>query len=204
MATGVAAAAVSSSSTATKRLHQIGGRSYTSDVVTDETMHYTFENLFLSPRLVQGLRAHGFVRPSPVQLHAIPTAKFGTDLIVQAKAGTGKTLVFAIVILESIRIIIAPPLAPLAVAGSGNGDSDSSSSSSSSNNNNNNNNTPPQAVIVSPTREITLQIADVIRRVGCELPALRVAAFIGGLSQKEDRAKIKAGCHVAAGSPGRL
>mgnify|MGYP000073365708 FL=1 len=147
----------------------------TRDVVTAETLQYNFDNLFLSPTLVAGLKVAGFHRPSPVQLHAIPVAKFGTDLIVQAKAGTGKTLVFTIVILESIQFKPSVAAAPVL-----------------------------QAVIVAPTREITLQIAEVMRTVGSGFPELRVGAFIGGVSQKEDKAEIKAGCQVAAGSPGRL
>lgn len=46
--------------------------------------------------------------PSPIQLKAIPIARFGTDLIAQAKSGTGKTAVFSVVILENLTPVQAP------------------------------------------------------------------------------------------------
>lgn len=62
----------------------------------------TFEDMSLSPSVAAGLRAAGFVRPSPIQRAAIPIARFGADMIAQAKSGTGKTCVFAVAILEAV------------------------------------------------------------------------------------------------------
>eukprot|EP00958_Prasinococcus_capsulatus_P002231 scaffold201_cov405-Prasinococcus_capsulatus_cf.AAC.55 len=59
--------------------------------------------LLLRGREQDGLARAGFVHPSPVQAAAIPAARYGGDVIVQAKAGTGKTLVFAVVGLERLR-----------------------------------------------------------------------------------------------------
>lgn len=47
-----------------------------------------------------GLKRNNFIYPSPIQLKAIPLARCGKDLFIQAKSGTGKTLVFAVAILE--------------------------------------------------------------------------------------------------------
>lgn len=44
----------------------------------------------------------GFSVPSPVQFHSLPRSKLGLDLVVQAKAGTGKTLVFVVTALEAL------------------------------------------------------------------------------------------------------
>jgi ATP-dependent RNA helicase DDX20 len=52
-------------------------------------------------------------RPSPVQTAAIPLGRLGADLIVQAKAGTGKTLVFGTICLEKLQPEIALPQVPL-------------------------------------------------------------------------------------------
>ena len=60
----------------------------------------SFEELLLPHYLLQGLNSLGFVRPSPVQQAATPLARLGADLVVQAKAGTGKTVVFAVVCVE--------------------------------------------------------------------------------------------------------
>ncbi|CAH8485473.1 unnamed protein product [Schistosoma turkestanicum] len=63
-----------------------------------------FVDLQLSTPVLHGLHDAGFIRPSPVQVKAIPLGRLGMDLIVQAKSGTGKTVVFAVVILEAINV----------------------------------------------------------------------------------------------------
>ncbi|VEL17072.1 unnamed protein product, partial [Protopolystoma xenopodis] len=63
----------------------------------------SFDDLHLSTNLLEGLHLGGFHRASPVQVKAIPIGKLGSDLIVQAKSGTGKTLVFSIILLESVN-----------------------------------------------------------------------------------------------------
>ncbi|CAJ0602864.1 unnamed protein product [Cylicocyclus nassatus] len=76
----------------------------------------TFESLMISPSTVANLRNSGFRIPSPVQLKAIPTGIAGIDMLVQAKSGTGKTLVFAVLAVENLnlqsevvqKIIVAP------------------------------------------------------------------------------------------------
>lgn len=78
----------------------------TLDVVGDAP---SFRDLLLPPRMVQSLAAAGFVRPSPVQQAAIPLARLGADAIVQAKAGTGKTLVFAVAAVERVDLADSMP-----------------------------------------------------------------------------------------------
>lgn len=60
----------------------------------------------------------------------------------------------------------------------------------------------PQVLIVAPTREISVQIRDVIRALGQFIP-LQVEAFIGGLSVEADIKKVNH-CHIIVGTPGRL
>lgn len=72
-----------------------------SDVVLDEDI--TFSDLLLSPETLAGLAACGFERPSPIQLETIPLGRCGFDLIVQSKAGTGKTCIFTVIALENLR-----------------------------------------------------------------------------------------------------
>ena len=57
---------------------------------------HSFDDLFIPKRIVQSLRAAGYLRPSPIQEKSIPLARLGVDVVVQGKAGTGKTLVFAV------------------------------------------------------------------------------------------------------------
>ncbi|XP_060628726.2 probable ATP-dependent RNA helicase DDX20 [Anolis sagrei] len=81
-----------------------------------------FSSLLLSPLVLEGLKAAGFLRPSPVQLKAIPLGRCGLDLIVQAKSGTGKTCVFSTVALDSLilespvtQILVLAPTREIAV-----------------------------------------------------------------------------------------
>lgn len=60
-----------------------------------------------------------------------------------------------------------------------------------------------QTIILAPTREIAVQIEDVIKTVGKHIKGLQVASFIGGLPLENDIEKAK-GCHIAVGAPGRL
>ena len=75
------------------------GRRRTADVSTEEAV--TFRDMMLSEPVLRGLHDSGFERPSPIQLQAIPVGQFGTDLIAQAKSGTGKTCVFSVIVLEA-------------------------------------------------------------------------------------------------------
>jgi ATP-dependent RNA helicase DDX20 len=71
------------------------------DVVSEMA---SFEDLLLPAQLVPCLAAAGFARPSPVQAAAIPVGRVGRDMIVQAKSGTGKTLVFSVLCLDKIQV----------------------------------------------------------------------------------------------------
>ncbi|GMT24202.1 hypothetical protein PFISCL1PPCAC_15499 [Pristionchus fissidentatus] len=72
----------------------------TSDVYSDGS----FKSLLLSQSTLDNLLKHGFKKPSPVQVKAIPPGISGLDMLVQAKSGTGKTLVFAILAAENLKL----------------------------------------------------------------------------------------------------
>lgn len=132
----------------------------------------TFEDLKLSQETYGGLLRCGFRRPSPIQVETIPLGRCGFDLIVQSKAGTGKTCIFAIVALEALHL---------------------------------NRVGYTQTLIVAPTREVALQIHEVITGVGSAYSNLNCAICIGGTEVKLDRARFKtACCQIVIGTPGRL
>src|SRR3984885_5263033 len=85
-----------------------------------------FSDLVTSPVLRKNLAAYKFVTPTPIQAQAIPPALLGHDIVATAQTGTGKTLAFALPILEMLG---QKPLTP-----------------------------GPQALILSPTRELAMQI----------------------------------------------
>ncbi|KAL3905019.1 MAG: hypothetical protein SGPRY_011067, partial [Prymnesium sp.] len=68
-----------------------------------------FSELRLSDPLLRALSEAGFEQPSPIQAKAIPLGLFGLDLIAQAKSGTGKTIVFASIALELVRVETVSP-----------------------------------------------------------------------------------------------
>ncbi|CAG9862262.1 unnamed protein product [Phyllotreta striolata] len=92
----------------------------TKDVQVMENV--TFDSLLLSEKVLKGLQKNGFKKPSPVQLKSIPIGRCGLDLIVKSKSGTGKTLVFSIIALESLKskknkleVLILSPTREIAV-----------------------------------------------------------------------------------------
>ncbi|KAF7265900.1 hypothetical protein GWI33_020646 [Rhynchophorus ferrugineus] len=147
--------------------HSLENTPRTKDVVLDENI--SFQSLFLPENILKGLSDAGFQKPSPIQKKALPMGRCGFDLIVQSKSGTGKTLVFSIIALETIKL----------------------------------NKKEPQVLILSPTREIAVQIQDVIKTLGKYFEELQVVSFIGGLSIELDKVNCKS-CHVAVGTPGRI
>lgn len=111
-------------------------RAQTKDVVIDENV--TFADLAISESTVQALTRAGFLRPSPIQLQALPLALLGVDLLIQAKSGTGKTLVFSITALEFLQSMEDPSIIRT------------------------------QVIILAPTREIAQQIVQVIKSIKAE------------------------------------
>src|SRR5206468_12974833 len=61
-----------------------------------------FTRLGLSPALLEGVRAMGYVEPTPIQLRTIPLILAGQDVIGSAQTGTGKTAAFALPILSQL------------------------------------------------------------------------------------------------------
>ncbi|XP_065323203.1 probable ATP-dependent RNA helicase DDX20 [Gordionus sp. m RMFG-2023] len=82
----------------------------TDDVKLELNEHYSnFEKLHLSPETITGLFKCGFHFLTPIQQKAIPLGRMGVDLILQSKAGTGKTCVFTVIALETINFDILSP-----------------------------------------------------------------------------------------------
>lgn len=147
--------------------HDIDKKPRTRDIKVQEDI--TFYQMGFSQKILDGLSLCGFQRPSPIQLKAIPLGRCGFDLIVRAKSGTGKTLVFCIISLEMIDIDISSV----------------------------------QVLVLAPTREIAVQIAQVFSSVACEIEGLKVEVFIGGTAIESDKKKLN-NCHIAVGAPGRI
>uniref|UniRef100_A0AAV1T9Q5 Uncharacterized protein n=1 Tax=Peronospora matthiolae TaxID=2874970 RepID=A0AAV1T9Q5_9STRA len=142
----------------------------------------TFSDLPVHRDVVRALTAMCFLRPSPIQLHALPVALFGNDVIGQAKSGTGKTAVFGVTAIEhAIRYIEKRRRkSEKAVVGD------------------------PLALILAPTREIAVQIETVLRQLAQCRPEIVIRTCIGGLAVIRDQTHLSTGCHIVVGTPGRV
>lgn len=89
------------------------------DLVTDAEPvadpQTTFADLGVLPEISQALEAVGITHPFPIQAMSIPIALAGTDMIGQARTGTGKTLAFGISLLQRISVDNEPGVAPQAL-----------------------------------------------------------------------------------------
>ena len=118
----------------------------------------------------------GIVHPFAIQTLAIPLALSGTDLIGQARTGTGKTLAFGVSLLHRL------------VTRSG-GEKPAHGK--------------PRALVVCPTRELALQVGRDLDVAGKHLK-MRVLTIYGGTGYDEQLRALESGIDIAVGTPGRL
>lgn len=131
------------------------------------------------PQIVEALANAGITSPFPIQSLAIPIALGGTDLIGQARTGTGKTLAFGVVALQRIHPPGTPGYDKLTAPGK------------------------PQALVMCPTRELAVQVASDLE-VASTIRQARVLTIYGGVSYDTQLAALEAGVDVVVGTPGRL
>jgi superfamily II DNA/RNA helicase len=119
------------------------------------------------------------VEPFPIQEMTLPVALMGTDLIGQARTGTGKTLGFGIPLLQRTISPGEADYEELAAPGK------------------------PQALVVTPTRELTIQVAkDLV--TASTVRTVRVLTVYGGVAYEPQLDALKTGVDVVVGTPGRL
>jgi ATP-dependent RNA helicase RhlE len=132
-----------------------------------------FRSFGLSDPLVRGILATGYTAPTEIQSQAIPTAIEGRDIIGCAQTGTGKTAAFVLPILDRLN---HEPKAKKPVT---------------------------RALILTPTRELALQVEQAIRGYG-RFVDLRTLAVYGGVNIKTQLRKLKRGVDIVVATPGRL
>jgi ATP-dependent RNA helicase RhlE len=133
-----------------------------------------FNSLSLNKSLIRALSEAGYKTPTPIQMQAIPKVIEGHDLLAIAQTGTGKTAAFSLPILNHIN----------------------SSQSETKNRS-------PRALILAPTRELAIQIAESIRLYGAYIGFKQVAIF-GGVGQTPQVAALRKGVDIIVATPGRL
>lgn len=133
-----------------------------------------FTDLNLIEPLLRALQQEGYAQPTPIQAQAIPHLLQGRDLLGCAQTGTGKTAAFTLPMLQLLSQNKAAY-----------------------------HNRLPKALILTPTRELAIQIADNLKAYGRHLN-IRHTVIFGGVGQQPQVQALRQGIEVLVATPGRL
>ena len=134
----------------------------------------SFESLGLAPGLVRALAEMGYTTPTPIQDQAIPFALAGRDMLAGAQTGTGKTAAFSLPMLHRL----------------GQGEPRRGARA-------------PRALVLTPTRELALQVHESVRDYGKHL-RLQSHAIYGGAGMNPQLDALRRGLDILVATPGRL
>ena len=135
----------------------------------------TFQELNLEESLLRALKEEGYETPTPIQAQSIPHSLKGRDLLACAQTGTGKTAAFALPILQTLH---GEHLSSLKVR-------------------------PIKALILTPTRELAIQIEESFKAYGRHM-RLRKLVIFGGVGQNPQVEALQRGVDILVATPGRL
>ncbi len=137
-------------------------------------MTVTFDELGLAEPLLRAISTENYTEPTPIQAQAIPYLLEGRDLLGIAQTGTGKTAAFALPILQRLSANPVPRKRGAV-----------------------------RALVLTPTRELAVQIVENFRSYGRHL-GLRSAVIFGGVGQAPQVDNLARGLDVLIATPGRL
>jgi ATP-dependent RNA helicase RhlE len=135
----------------------------------------TFNDLNITPAILKALTKENYTTPTPIQEQAIPAVLAGRDLLGCAQTGTGKTAAFAVPIIQLLSEQQSKPSTQRRI----------------------------RSLILTPTRELALQIFDNIGAYS-QYTHLRCSAIVGGVSQKAQERSLSQGADIIIATPGRL
>ena len=136
-----------------------------------------FQELGLSADLLRTVAEEGYTEPTPVQERAIPLVLEGRDVLAAAQTGTGKTAAFTLPILDRLRQHANTSFSPARH--------------------------PVRCLVLTPTRELAVQVADAVKTYGRKVP-LRTAVVYGGVALDPQIKELLAGVEILVATPGRL
>jgi ATP-dependent RNA helicase RhlE len=134
----------------------------------------SFDTLGLSPELVRVVAQQGYTEPTPVQTKAIPLVLEGRDVLAGAQTGTGKTAAFVLPMLQRLHAS-RPTSGPRVI----------------------------RALILTPTRELALQVEESVRTYGAQNP-IKSTTIYGGVGFDPQVRALRAGPEIVVATPGRL
>ncbi len=135
---------------------------------------FGFGQFGFAPPILQALAASGFLDPSPIQAQALPPGLAGQDVLGIAQTGTGKTAAFALPILQALATERSRPRRFAA-----------------------------SALVLSPTRELAVQIEQQFRKFGSGL-GLSTTLIVGGVGRSGQVNRMARGADIVVGTPGRV
>jgi len=136
-----------------------------------------FADFGLSPDIQRALDEQGYEHPTPIQAQAIPVLLQGRDVMGAAQTGTGKTAGFSLPIIQMLLAHANTSTSPARH--------------------------PVRALILAPTRELAVQVADNVKAYARHTP-LRSTVVFGGMDMKPQTTILKAGVEIVIATPGRL
>ena len=146
-------------------------------VAADEQPTVRFADLGLAPEILRALNDQGYVHPTPIQAKAIPLVLQGRDVMGAAQTGTGKTAGFSLPIIQLLMAHASSSMSPARH--------------------------PVRALVLTPTRELAVQVADNVKAYARHTP-LRSTVVFGGMDMKGQTTILKGGVEIVIATPGRL
>jgi superfamily II DNA/RNA helicase len=134
----------------------------------------SFENLNLHPLILKAIIDSGYTSPTPIQEQAIPELLAGHDIMASAQTGTGKTAAFMLPALHRLA-------APSKVHSRG-----------------------PRILVLTPTRELALQVSEAAAKYGKHLPRVKVVSILGGMPYPLQNKLLSQPIDILVATPGRL
>jgi superfamily II DNA/RNA helicase len=134
----------------------------------------SFENLNLHPLILKAINDAGYTSPTPIQEQAIPALLAGHDLMASAQTGTGKTAAFMLPALHRLA-------EPAKIPGRG-----------------------PRVLVLTPTRELALQVSEAAEKYGKHLPRVKVISILGGMPYPLQNKLLSQPVDILVATPGRL
>lgn len=134
----------------------------------------SFDKLGLIEHLHKALKTEGYAKPTPIQSQAIPVILKGKDILGCAQTGTGKTAAFALPILQLLHNAHNPEKERRI-----------------------------KALVLTPTRELAIQIGDSFKAYGTHT-GLRHVVIYGGVAQASQTKALQKGVDILIATPGRL
>ncbi len=140
----------------------------------------TFNDLNLIEPILRALSEEGYSTPTPIQQQAIPQVLEGHDLLGVAQTGTGKTAAFSVPILQILHQTAQTQKTGHGPRGR------------------------VRCLVLTPTRELAIQIGESFKAYGRHLPQLRSTVIFGGVGQNPQVQALQRGVEILVATPGRL